>query len=467
MTKSYKGKLRGRVVSRNGHVEVGSLPRWPADRTSYWLNSPNGRSEYTHQLFRFPAKFHPPIVRWALGNYGRKGSVLLDPCTGSATSQVEALVRGMSSVGIDIDPLACLIATVKTTPIDPKRLESGLKKIQDILSPFVKLHADREARKGSDISSARYEREIRGLQVPPIPNIFHWFRRYVIVDLARIIWAVDFTELQADERQFFRACVAAVVRAVSNADPAPVSGLEVTTIQAVINQRRIIRVFVQFFAKVKFAIGGMRRLWTCCQPEKNRAAAKVVKGDILELNAVLDDSLRPDDGFPLVVTSTPYCQAVEYSRRHKLEMYWMGFIDSAAQQIELAHTYVGRKVVRASDWNDQTSLGITGLDSRLKMITERDPARARAVRHYFYSMSKFFQSLAENMKRTGTFVCVIGNSKCCDVEIPTADIFADIAEDSFALERRFSYAVRNHYMQYGLWNGDGIKQEHVLIFKPR
>jgi hypothetical protein len=35
------------------------------------------------------------------------------------------------------------------------------------------------------------------------------------------------------------------------------------------------------------------------------------------------------------------------------------------------------------------------------------------------------------------------------------------------LTKRFSYAIRNQSMQYGLWNGDGIKEEHVLIFKLR
>ena len=80
-------------------------------------------------------------------------------------------------------------------------------------------------------------------------------------------------------------------------------------------------------------------------------------------------------------------------------------------------------------------------------------------------MAEFFEVLSQKVKRTGTIVCIIGNSTCCDVPIPTADILAEIASERFVLNRRFSYALRNHYMQYGLWNGDGIKQEHVLVFK--
>ena len=71
------------------------------------------------------------------------------------------------------------------------------------------------------------------------------------------------------------------------------------------------------------------------------------------------------------------------------------------------------------------------------------------------------------MARHGTMICVIGDSLCCGVPIATSNFLAEIAEENFQLQNRFAYAIRNHYMQYGLWNGDGIKQEHVLVLKPR
>jgi hypothetical protein len=85
-------RIKGRIVTKDGHTEVEKLPRRPDWGVSYWLNSPNGRSEYTHQLFRFPAKFHSPVVQWALGTFGRRGSIVLDPFTGSGTVQVAALL---------------------------------------------------------------------------------------------------------------------------------------------------------------------------------------------------------------------------------------------------------------------------------------------------------------------------------------------------------------------------------------
>jgi hypothetical protein len=467
VSQTYKGKLQGRSLDSRGHTRVAKLPRVPTHKASYWLNSPNGRREYTHQLFKFPAKFHPPVVRWALATFGRRGSVLLDPFTGSGTGQVEALVRGISSVGIDIDPLACLIAKVKTTPLDPARLEQASANIRSILAPFLRLHADREVRRGCDISWERYERESISLSIPSIPNIAHWFRRYVIVDLARILWSLGQTQLSLEEREFFRVCMASTVRRVSNADPAPVSGLEVTSIQAELNRERTIRVFDLFFAKVQLAISGMCQLWNAYQSSSATPVSTVIRGDVLQLPLLLDDSLTPTNGFPLVVTSPPYCRAVEYSRRHRLEMYWMGFVKSATEQLQLAHTYIGRNLVRGGDWNDESDFGIESLDGRLAKMTELDPTRARGIRHYFHSMRNFFHVLSMRIRKSGTVVCIVGNSRCCEIPIPTADILVEVAADVFALKLRFSYAVRNHYMQYGLWNGDGIKEEHVLVFKPR
>ena len=59
----------------------------------------------------------PQIARKLLNEYRPEGhfGLLFDPYMGSGTSLVEASVQGIDSVGTDINPLACLIAEVKTT----------------------------------------------------------------------------------------------------------------------------------------------------------------------------------------------------------------------------------------------------------------------------------------------------------------------------------------------------------------
>jgi hypothetical protein len=72
----------------------------------------------THQLFRYPAKFHPPVVAKLLEQYTRPGDLVFDPFPGSGTALVEAMIRGRRSVGSDIDPVAAVVSHAKTRRYD-------------------------------------------------------------------------------------------------------------------------------------------------------------------------------------------------------------------------------------------------------------------------------------------------------------------------------------------------------------
>jgi len=453
-------------ISNQRFRRVEQIPRYPRDRESFYIESSNGHPTYTHYLFRFPAKFHPPVVSWALDTFGGEGIAVLDPFTGSGTVQVEALVRGMPSVGIDIDPLACFVTQVKTTPLPPEELETALGRIEAILSPFRRSGTELESLVGADISDEQFGIESQDLAFPAIPNMFHWFRRYVVVDLARLLWAVQRAELGERQARFFRACVAAIIRRVSNADPDPVSGLEVTRIQAERNARREFRVFDEFANKARKEIQGMCFLWQACGDRSSASAAKVIQGDVLRARELLAGE-GIGRRFPLVVTSPPYCQAVNYSRRHKLEMYWLGFVHDREEHLKLAHSYVGRRRVRISDWDESVQFGIEGLDQTLDRIGERSHVKARALRHYFWSMSSALAELGEVIERGGLLICAIGDSVCCGTPVTTTQFVIELAAPHFSLRNRFSYAVRNHYMQYPLRNGRGIREEHVLVLKRR
>ena len=70
--------------------------------------------EYTHCVHDYPAKMIPQVSRRLIRKYGRKESLLFDPYCGSGTSLVEARLNSMNAVGTDLNPLARLIAEVKT-----------------------------------------------------------------------------------------------------------------------------------------------------------------------------------------------------------------------------------------------------------------------------------------------------------------------------------------------------------------
>ena len=189
------------------------------------------RTRLTHYLFRYPAKFHPPVARKLIEEFSREGELILDPFCGSGTLLVEAQRAGRRSIGIDIDPVAAFVSRVKTLsiPIEPLRRSSG--KLLDTLGAFERPDSAYDDLMSDDFSETDFEDEVlqRRLVLPPIPNLSHWFRRYVSVDLATICSQIDQLDAPRKHRLFFELVFASIIRRASNADPVPVSGLEVTS----------------------------------------------------------------------------------------------------------------------------------------------------------------------------------------------------------------------------------------------
>src|SRR5258708_6014745 len=197
--------------SNSQTVEV--LP-YPIERGAHFRIEGNNNHGYTHSLFTFPAKFHTPIVKWSLQNFSKLGHVVLDPYAGSGTVQVEALLAGRASIGIDVDVVANFISTVKCTPINPKVLRSTLENILEEITPFNRGKDEYFQRRfpSKDISLLEYEMQSADLWVPSIDNIFHWFRKYVIVDLAHIRNAIQNVKGPSKNSAFFMSVFAAILR---------------------------------------------------------------------------------------------------------------------------------------------------------------------------------------------------------------------------------------------------------------
>jgi len=70
-----------------------------------------------HNVHPYPAKFIPEIPRLLLQNLRPSpGQAVFDPFCGSGTTLVEAQRLGFPTVGVDLNPIACLLTKVKTTP---------------------------------------------------------------------------------------------------------------------------------------------------------------------------------------------------------------------------------------------------------------------------------------------------------------------------------------------------------------
>ncbi|WP_292159872.1 DNA methyltransferase [Mesorhizobium sp.] len=434
---SAAGSLSGKLV-------------FPADRFD----------RLTHYAFRYPAKFHPPVVRALIERYSKRGDVCLDPFNGSGTLQVEAMTLGRNSVGFDIDPLAVFVSEAKTRVHDVEKLAVRSDEILSAIKKLRELNPKNDQHLLNDIPDQAFNDIVlrEGLSVPQIPKIKHWFRNICILQLARIKKVIDGLAFDSHQKGFFLLCFASIIRNSSNADPTPVSGLEVTAhMRRLEAEGRKIDVLSLFEKAVRTNLLGAK-------------AFSVAAHQGTWANSEVRDARRaafPPVSVDVVITSPPYHNAVDYYRRHQLEMFWLGLANSAKERQDLLPGYIGRHNVPQALKFEQTPALPTVAGHWERVMRDVKPRRADDFLHYFWSMSAVFGQLNTLLPKGGKAVFVVGNSQFQGEQIPTTDIFQEMAAGRFSHVETLWYPIKNRYMSYKRRNGADIDTEYVLVFSNR
>ncbi|MGQ9587535.1 MAG: DNA methyltransferase [Thermoplasmata archaeon] len=396
----------------------------------------------THGIHKYPAKFIPQIPRFCLESYSKVGDDVLDPFMGSGTTLLEAFISGRNSYGIDIHPLARLIAKVKTTPIDPAQLSSTAEKV---------------------LSRIREDHEDNTDWIPEIPNREHWFRRRVLVELATIkksIWQLR----PGDEKDFFKICFSSIIRKVSNSDDDSLIP-EVTSFQRRLDEqgKTSYDAISRFENTVRNKLIDAADLWSLSK-DVSKKYRRVPEVNIIG-NDARDIDLE-DSSIDLAITSPPYASAVHYVGVHKLEMYWLDMIKSTA---ELDARLVGTSRAYAADYKSwQPMVRIPALRAVIQELLAKDKKSAYVVYKYFEEMRKNLCEANRVLKRNGHYCVVAGENTFRRVRIPTYRILARIAEASgFETREVFVYNVINRHLDVPRWNESTIERDYILVFQRK
>ncbi|UAJ10621.1 TRM11 family SAM-dependent methyltransferase [Glacieibacterium megasporae] len=419
----------------------------------------NASRKLTHNVFRYPAKFHPPVARSLVDGFSRPGETVFDPFCGSGTTLVEALVAGRNAVGTDVDPLAVFIASAKVRRYDLANVATTVDGLTAMLRRMSEADLALWGPFIGDIPENAFAVASGELSawIPELPRMNHWFRRRVVLQLAAIRRLV---EVHSPSREFARLCFAAIIRNASNADPVPVSGLEVTShMRAKEEAGRSVDPYGLMIATLR---------------KTSQAVNEFAdhRDGVHRARVAIADARTIDGGtagrIDAVITSPPYLTAVDYYRRHTLEMYWLGLTASSRERLKLLPRYIGRDRVSIGAVNvDACSLGATVARRWRPLFGELEPYRSRVFVHYCVGIAQSLGRVASLLPDHGKAVVVVGNVRYAGQPVDMGDLIRDLAPHRLRFAEELWYPLANRYMSYSRRNDADIDSDRVMVFEKR
>lgn len=361
-----------------------------------------------HRWFRYREGFSPELIREL-----HLGNQILDPFCGSGSIMVGSAQQSRSAVGIDVNPLAAFVASVKLTRLTDHEVKGAEK--------FLK----------------SFERDMDHIDAWPVPGLRIIDKVFEPAVLEAILQLRALIEKHADSaqrlRDFLFLAWLAILQDVGSYFKEG-NGIKYR------NRKRLKtgyiarpegewqeqrfgsdqRAFVcsTYGAKLTEMLVDVPA-WSCGRWGSQR----IIEGNSLE------ETQRLGTGrFDSVIFSPPYANRFDYFESQKVELWFGGFVDTYDDMNALRKRSV-RSHLGAALNGDVAPLPeiddlIDLIDPDSYAIRMRVPA---LIRGYFTDMAGILNCCHEVLKEGGTCFVVVGNSAYGGVIIPTDALIARLA----------------------------------------
>lgn len=371
-------------------------------------------SYLTHGIHPYPAKFIPQIPNTLIQEFSTVGDLVGDIFCGSGTTLVEGLLLKRNVVGIDANPLACLISKAKTTPL--------LENDKDMLLALAQraFQFSSEIAVGEQPTLFPSPAFVSQAPRPQDKAIAFWFEPFVVEELAEILsWCRALPTESA--RNLALVSFSAIVVNVSHQD----------------SDTRYVR-----RAKGLKSGDTMRRFAQVLTDNTN-AAEKFsdilepnLKSHILEVDLLSTPRVPPMD---LVVSSPPYPNAYSYHLYHMTRMVWLGM--------------------------DQPDFKKREIGSHRKFSS--NGKNGATIETFRAEMTKIFSWLKTCVRRDGHACFIVGNSTIRGRTHDNADVLREAADATGWVEvARLNRNMKDTSKAFNPKIGK-IKTERIVIFHNR
>ncbi|MFA6724155.1 MAG: class I SAM-dependent methyltransferase [Lentisphaeria bacterium] len=343
-----------------------------------------------HRIHAYPAKFPAFITSKALAFWKRDNASpparIADIFCGCGTTAFEAKRSSIDFWGCDINPVATLIAKVKSGKYQSETLRSYYDKI---LSKYTE-----------SCPVDCFESAPERLQ--------YWYFKEQYNELAHLKNAIFSVTPENNAYGLFFLC------AFSNILKPTSRWLTKSIKPQVDPHKRISKVIDAFGEQFKMMYGANQETGSLSDADSN-----IVTGNFLS------DSLDipPVD---MIITSPPYVTSYEYADLHQLSSLWLEYVDDYRDLRDgsigsLHHDYNFNKELKRLN------------SSGLKIVTlllDQHKSKARSVAKYFLDMQAVAQKAFSILNSNGAALFVIGNTEYKTVRIDNAKHLAESLLDA-------------------------------------
>lgn len=369
-------------------INIGRIDR-------YWTDADQKESRM-HRIHFYPAKFPHFLVSRAL-NVAKKKQVrvntIADVFCGCGTTALEARKHGVAFWGCDINPVATLIAKVKSETYKEDKLIYYYKKIETRVSSNAKLYD----------TPKKYLFNQR---------ISYWFQKKKIKELSILLDSIRRVTPIGKYRNFFLCAFSNILK--------PSSRWLTKSIKPQIDpDKKPLKVSLLFKKQFEMMLKATNEL----RLEKDsHPKSKIITSNFLTMNA--NKSFAD-----LVLTSPPYVTSYEYADIHQLSTLWLGF---ASDYRELRSGTIGSLFNGTLSEDEYCHLNdyAKRICSELK---KKDERKARSVAKYFYDMRKTVQKTNGILKDGGLAIFVIGNTEYLGTKVNNASyLYQCLLDEGFS-----------------------------------
>ena len=345
----------------------------------YW-NTGKQRELKMHKIHAYPAKFPAFITTKAIDYYenetGRKPLKIGDIFCGCGTTAFEARQNNIDFWGCDINPVATMIAKVKSTNYSTKNIERYYTEIICLYKRGEKFNYFNNASE----------------------RLMYWYKATQYNDLYRLKKSIlEVIPEKSKYRLFFLCAFSNILKATSK-------WLTKSIKPQVDPYKREMEVLTAFSEQIKNMIVA-----------NNELVEGIESKTIIKTGNVIENSWNLTK-VDLIITSPPYVTSYEYADLHQLSSLWLDF---AEDYRDLREGTIGSQ---HHDYDFEKEIKrLNKIGFRIvALLMDQHKSKAKSVAKYFLDMQKVANKSFEMLNENGLALFVIGNTEYKNVRINNA-----------------------------------------------